>query len=69
MKDEIITDKDDTPIKAEDLELVSGGRYNPGKPTAAFSDEIALDDLEGVSGGRSDPGSEDAIDEKQENIQ
>mgnify|MGYP007070223636 CR=1 FL=1 len=69
MKDEKIIDKDNTPIKAEDLELVSGGRYNPGKPTAAFSDEIALDDLEGVSGGRYNPGGEDAAEEKQENIQ
>lgn len=41
MKDEKIIDKNNTPIDLEDLELVSGGRYNPGKPTAISSSVLS----------------------------
>ena len=50
MKDDRIKETDNAPIEAEDLELISGGRFNPGKNSSNNDNELIPTALKGVSG-------------------
>ena len=50
MKDDRIKETDNAPIEAEDLELISGGRFNPGKNGSNNDNELIPTALKGVSG-------------------